>query len=83
MSTGKETPPRLGVLCLHTWYGSAMATVQILRETPKRYEILNTGSRRTLLPGGRWLAPGDTALVPKATVRLADGTGRLGGAHDD
>jgi hypothetical protein len=64
------TYPR-GVLCLNDWSGYCEQPVAIVDETPKRYRVTPAGTEAVKLSGrSRWLSPGETALVPKAAVKL-------------
>lgn len=55
-------------LVLSGWHGSSTQLVVTVGMTPCRYRILAIA--RTRLAGrGRWLEPGETALVQKSAVR--------------
>lgn len=60
--------PIYSYLVLSGWHGSSAVKVITVGETPTRFRI--QAITRTRLAGrGRWLEPGDTALVPKHAVR--------------
>jgi hypothetical protein len=61
----------IGYLGLDGYAGRRYRKVEVVGETPKRYRI--RAIERTKLAGrSRWLYPGETALVPKYAVQLAD-----------
>ncbi len=58
-----------GLLLMDSYAGRTCTPVEIVGETPKRYRI--RAIEDTKLAGrNRWLAAGETALVPKHAVRL-------------
>jgi hypothetical protein len=60
--------PVYSYLVLQGWHGSSSQLVVTIGDTPKRFRIMALA--RTRLAGrGRWLDPGQTALVPKSAVR--------------
>jgi len=63
--------PYLATLSIDGWHGVISYTVEVLAETSKRYRI--RALQRMRLPGRRrWLAHGETALVPKTSVTSND-----------
>ena len=65
------TYPCIGVLWLTGYHGLTSQRVAVIAETPKRYRI--QALRSTKLGGrSRFLAPGDTALVPKHAITFDD-----------
>jgi hypothetical protein len=80
-STGVQMPLNglRAWLWLDGWAGRIKQAVLIIGETPKRYRITPAGTDRVRLAGRyRWLAPGDSALVPKRAVTLATDANRDG-----
>ena len=63
-----ERPARLG---LQGWHGVSWTHIVVVGETPKRYRIRGIGNGIVPLAGRmRSLQPGQTALVPKRSVRF-------------
>jgi hypothetical protein len=66
-----------GVLMKDGWAGRIDTPVLVVGETPKRFRITPPNDEPVKLAGrARWLQPGQTALVPKHAVRLADNESR-------
>ena len=67
-------PPQLrpALLCFNDWAGVRKVPVEVVGETPKRWRIqLPPRSETIRLAGkGRYLAYGQTALVPKTAVEF-------------
>lgn len=57
----------IGRLMLTGWHGYSEQEVEVIGQTPKRLRI--RAITRTRLAGPRWLAPGQSALVPTHAVR--------------
>jgi hypothetical protein len=58
-----------GWLRITGWHGSTHQRVLVVGETPKRRRI--RAITRTRLAGrGRWLEPGEEALVPSTAVQI-------------
>jgi hypothetical protein len=73
---GNDTEPltqaagRRAELCLQGWGGFSATACLVIGQTPKRYRI-KALTRMRLSGRNRWLNPGETALVPKAAIRLS------------
>lgn len=64
----QDRTPVYSYLILSGWHGTSATKVITVGETPKRFRI--RAITRTKLAGrGRWLEPGEEALVPKTAVR--------------
>ena len=64
-----HTKTRFGFVYTNSYAGRRENRVEIIRETPKRYEI--RAITRTKLAGrDRWLENGEVAMVPKWAVTL-------------
>lgn len=62
-----------GVLLLDSYAGRNEWPVVIVGETPRRFRVKPDGVNPVRLAGpNRWLQPGDTALVPKHSVRVVE-----------
>lgn len=60
--------PVYSYLVISGWHGTSSTRVITVGSTPKRFRI--KAITRTKLAGrGRWLEPGQEALVPKTAVR--------------
>lgn len=58
-------------LHIQDWAGHTKQAVLVVGETKARYRIAPAGDERVKLGGrSRWLAPGETALVPKRAVTV-------------
>lgn len=64
--TPTATPPatRFGWCHFDSWAGKFKIRVEILRETPKRYQVKFLGS------AGKRIPAGSTALAPKHAVKI-------------
>ncbi len=58
-----------GELCWQSWYGGGRWTVEVIKETPKRY-LIRALISDTMIPGGRKLNVGETAYVDKTVVAV-------------
>ena len=59
--------PTVGYLQLETWAGRTYQLVDIVGETPARWQI--RARTRTMLAGrSRWLEVGDVAVVPRTAI---------------
>lgn len=60
-------------LHLDGWEGRTKQAVVIVGESARSYRITPAGDERVKLGGrSRWLAPGETTLVPKRAVTVGD-----------
>lgn len=57
-------------LCLQGWDGYSEQPIEVIGETRTRYRIRALDKMVKLGGSSRWLAPRDTALVPKRAVKL-------------
>ena len=62
---------RLAVVCTNSWAGRKEQACIVVGETPKRYRIA-CAVPITLPPRFKTLHPGETALVPKYSIRFTD-----------
>lgn len=61
---------RAAYLLTDSYAGRSEQAIAVIGETPRRYRIRTV--MRTRMPGRcRWLAAGETTLVPKTAVRFA------------
>ncbi len=54
-------------LCLNDWAGFHKHPVEIVRETPKRYQVRLLEDMR--LPSRRWGQKGQLVMVPKYAIK--------------